>query len=248
MNRYALILLAASLASAQTPRLDPSNGRTTYEFKNVDANRAGEIVNFVRQLDRRVLVEFNTTFKTAILQANGNQPQEVIEHAKELMARYDTATKQPRIEFVAYLIRAANRPPKNTPPAMPAILQDAVADMKKSFAYSDYSLLDIQATEVRDHAKVESLMGPDAPGWGATPYFYQIEYGDVQPSSDRKSVYIDHFNFSVRIPVGNGNYQSTGITTNVSISEGQKLVIGKVRTGPAEAVEDIFLVLTIKLL
>jgi len=47
-----------------------------------------------------------------------------------------------------------------------------------------------------------------------------------------------------RIPSG-GTYLSTGITTDVAIHEGQKLVLGKVRIGLDDSV-DIFLVLTVK--
>ena len=76
MNKGALFLILASLAAGQTePR------QSTYEFKNVNIERAMEIVNFVRQLEPRVLIEVNGPFKTAILQGNGNVPPEAVEKA-----------------------------------------------------------------------------------------------------------------------------------------------------------------------
>jgi len=72
-----------------------------------------------------------------------------------------------------------------------------------------------------------------------------ITYGDTFVAPDGKSVTINHFKFSLRIPTG-GGYESSGITTDVAIREGEKLVIGKVRTGLGTPV-DLFLILTVKL-
>jgi len=57
-------------------------------------------------------------------------------------------------------------------------------------------------------------------------------------------VTVNPFRFSLRVPSG-GTYLNTGITTDVAIHEGQKLVIGKVRTGLDDSV-NIFLILTVK--
>jgi hypothetical protein len=72
----------------------------------------------------------------------------------------------------------------------------------------------------------------------------QAHYGKTAVSNDRKTVNVNPFKFSLRVPSGD-TYLYTGITTDVAIHEGQKLVIGKVRTGLDDSV-NIFLVLTVK--
>jgi hypothetical protein len=245
MNKFALVLLLGGLAAAQTKPPEPGTRSITYEFKNVDIDRATEIVNFVGQLgENRVIIQLNGPFKTALIQPHGNTPPEVMERTLELLKRYDVApTPPPRVEFVAYLVWASFN--YGSPPgqAIPAAIEEAVAEMKKTFAYTDYKLLDTVSTVVRHHAEVENVLaGTSTPG-GA--YFYTLNYGDTAVSTDGKTVNVNPFRFSLRIPSG-GTYQNVGIATDVAIREGQKLVLGKVRTSVSDNV-NIFLVLTVKL-
>jgi hypothetical protein len=244
MNKFVLVLLLGGLAAAQIKPPEPGIRSITYEFKNVDIDRATEIVNFVRQLsENRVMIQLNGPFKTAIIQPNGNTPPEVMEKTLQLLTRYDVApTPPPRVEFVAYLVWASFN--YGSPPGqpIPAAIEEAVAEMKKTFAYTDYKLLDTVSTVVRHHAEVENVLaGASTPG-GA--YFYTLNYGDTAVSTDGKTVNVNPFKFSLRIPSG-GTYQNVGIATDVAIREGQKLVLGKVRTGVSDSV-NIFLVLTVK--
>lgn len=241
MNKFALVLLLGGLAAAQT------KPAITYEFKNVDIARAAAIVNFIGMLDHRVTLQLNTAFKTAIILpmewTSGSTPPEVTEKTLELLKRYDVApTPPPRVEFVAYLVWASAH--YGNPPGqpIPAAIEEAVVEMKKTFAYTDYKLLDTVSTDVHHHAEIDNIL-PGASSAG-TAFFYTINYGDTAISDDRKTVNVDPFRFSLRIPSG-GTYQSTGITTDVAIHEGQKLVLGKVRTGLDDSV-NIFLILTVK--
>jgi hypothetical protein len=260
MNKYgAILLLAAAVAGAQTkPPDQPPPEQLVYEFKNVSVNQAVAISNFVQKLmNDRVQIGVDGPFKTAILRRGARTPtKEDMIQAETLLQRYDVApvpeSPAPQVDFVAYLVRAANRTSGDaTPPGqpIPAVLQDAIAEMKKTFAYSDYTLLDVVGTEVRHRAEVQNMF----PGLntGLRPYFYDLEYGDTYVSPDRKTVTVNPFKFTVRIPFRGDNdsqtqYQNAGITTDVAIQEGQKLVIGKVRTG-FDAPADIFLVLTVRL-
>jgi len=247
MNKFALVLLFGGLAAAQTKPPEPVRRSITYEFKNVDIDRAAAIVNFIGKLDHWVALQLDAAFKTAIIQPmdwrSGNTPPEVMEKTLELLKRYDVApTPPPRVEFVAYLVWASVN--YGSPPGqpIPATIEEAVAEMKKTFAYTDYKLLDTVSTGVLHHAEVENIL-PGASSAG-TAYSYTINYGNSAVSNDGKTVNVNPFRFSLRIPSG-GTYLSTGITTDVAIHEGQKLVLGKVRIGLDDSV-DIFLVLTVK--
>jgi hypothetical protein len=254
MNKCAVILLLASVASAQTR---PEKG--IYEFKNVSVQRASEISNFVQQLmDGKITVFLDASFKTAIIRANSGTADDII-RASTLLQRYDVAAPAPAFDFVAYLVRASTRAAKDVPagPPVPPVLQEVIAEMKKTFAYGDYTLLDTIETGLpgansrngAHQAHVESMLPPGRETLGPVPYFYEIEYGDTYLSTDLKSVHVSPFKFTVRIPVQSATttqYQNSGITTDVEIREGQKLVLGKVRTGFSDP-SDVFLILTVKL-
>ncbi len=248
MNKFALVFLFGGLAAAQTKPAEPVRRSITYEFKNVDIDRAAAIVNFIGKLDHRVTLQLDTAFKTAIIQPmewpGGPTPPEVTEKTLELLKRYDVApTPAPQVEFVAYLVWASVH--YGSPPGqpIPAAIEEAVAEMKKSFAYTDYKLLDTVSTEVRHHAEVENIL-PGASSAGSA-YSYTVDYGNTAVSNDGKTVNVNPFKFTLRIPSG-GTYLNTGITTDIAIHEGEKLVLGKLRTGLNDSV-DIFLILTVKL-
>jgi hypothetical protein len=254
MNRCAVVLLLASLASAQTTPPDRVPESIVYEFKNVEINRAMEITNFVQTLmNNRVQIQVNGPFKTAIIRPNGSVPADSLSRAEDLLKRYDVAPPpEPQVDFIAYLVRASTRAQGEAAPSgqpIPPVLQEAVAEMKKTFAYTDYTLLDTVETVVHHNSQIESML-PGRETNGVTPYFYEISYSSTAVSTDRKTVTIDPFKFTVRIPVVTGGdapkYQDSGISTYVAIHEGQKLVIGKVRTGPHDPA-DVFLILTMKL-
>jgi len=270
MNKYAAILLLASLAPAQTPPpAAPVPEQLVYEFKNVSYDRMISIANFVQLLmNGRVQISVNSDFKTAILRPGMPRPTaEDMAKAEELLKRYDVAPPPqppaPPFDFVAYLVRASNqdeKQPAATPqgalsrgsavPAgqpIPPVLEDAVAEMKKTFSYKEYSLLDTVETQVQlgQRAKVEDLL--PVTNSSGVPYFYEIEYGNTSLGADRKTVTVSGFHFALRIPIPpNMQYQNAGVTTNVQIREGEKLVLGKVRVSSSDS-SDVFLVLTVRL-
>ncbi|HTX37066.1 MAG TPA: hypothetical protein VME43_18685 [Bryobacteraceae bacterium] len=250
MNKCTVILLLAGLAPAQTKPPEHPPEPIIYEFKNVNADRAAEIVNFVQQvLGPRVLVQVNGPFKAAIIHPQGLLGPEsavAMVKAEELLKRYDvTPPPEPRIDFVAYLVRASDHQDITPGQPIPPAIEDAVAEMRRTFAYTHYSLLDTVSTEVHHHTEVENMVtGAKAgPAGNLAPFFYQIAYGDTTLSADGKTVLVNPFKFSLRIPDWPDH---TGITTDLAIREGQKLVLGRVRTSIIDST-DIFLVLTVKL-
>jgi hypothetical protein len=259
MNRYAffLILALTGLAAAQEKPSDTGPKIVTYEFKNVDVDRADSIVQFVGKLVPQVLIRFDGPFKTAVLQPNYNYHPPfdagAVAQALELLKRYDVAPpRSPTVEFVAYLVRATDVSDPSarvmykdqvTLKPIPLEIQDAVAEMKKTFAYTYYSLLDTVSTDVHHHAEVDSVFPQIAQTGVPAPFLYHIVYGDAAVSPDGKTVVVNPFKFSVRQPDWP---EATGFTTDVTIHEGQKLVLGKVRTSITSS-EVIFVILTVKL-
>jgi len=250
MIKYVLLLSVAGLAGAQTkPPESPLPNEQVYEFKNVTPERMNQIVSFVTRLTgNRLQIQVDNIFKTVIIQGN-DKTADLVDKAEELLKRYDVppapAPAEPQVDFMVYLVQASSRGPGEAAPVgqpIPPVLQEAVAEMKKTFAYTEYTLLDIVPAEVHHNTVVNNIL----PGRGQ--YFYEIRYDNVNVSSDRKTMTVDPFQFHVRIPVQGGtpDFQNAGISTYVAIHSGEKLVIGKLRTGVNDA-SDIFLVLTAKL-
>ena len=69
----------------------------------------------------------------------GNTPPEVTEKTLEMLKHYDVApTPPPLVELVAYLVWASVH--YGSPPGqpIPTAIEEAVAEMKKTFADTDY--------------------------------------------------------------------------------------------------------------
>jgi len=249
MNKYIFFLLITSLAGAQTKPLEaPVPNERIYEFRNVSTDRMVEIVAFARfLLGNRADIQLNGAFKTAIIRGD------LMDRAEELLKRYDVptpATAEPQVDFIGYLVQASRPKPGEAAPAgqpIPPVVQEAVAEMKKTFNYTDYTLLDTIPAEVHHNTTVNNML-PVRSEYGL-PIFYEIKFNQTIVSPDRKTITVDPFEFSVHVPLPIGaamQYQNSGISTYVAIHEGEKLVIGKVRTGVNDT-SDIFLVLTAKL-
>lgn len=238
MNKYSLFLMLAGLAAAQ---VKPPNV-LTYEFKNVDLDRADSIVRFVQKLDPSVIIQFDGPFRTAVIRSNYSA--DLMKQALELLARYDVAPPPlPKVEFVAYLVRAAEYESRVPAKPIPSAIEDAVAEMKRTLPYKYYSLLDTVSTDVHHHAEVDSVVPQIGQNGGLQPFTYHVVYGDTAVSPDGKTVVVNPFKFSMRVPDWP---EATGFTTDVTIQEGQKLVLGKVRISIIDST-DIFVVLTVKL-
>jgi hypothetical protein len=100
---------------------------------------------------------------------------------------------------------------------------------------------------VRAGLKLEDAL-PSAVTAVSIPHFYTLEFHDPSVSADGKTVSVQHFHFGVKIPVVTNNgvlYQDEGITTPLTIHEGQKLVLGKVKTN-TQSNDDLFVVLSCK--
>jgi hypothetical protein len=178
-------------------------------------------------------------------------PSAAIAKAEEIFKRFDVpqpAPKpQPQITFTVYMVRASMNPPgpDAKPRPIPTELESALTEMKRSFAYSSYTLLDTLVSPVHGRVELSGVL-PHFYTDNVQAYFYTLSLLNVRLAEDAKSISIDPFSFSVKIPYGAGNEMkegTSGISTNLSIEPGQKLVVGKIKVHPNDDT-DIFLVLT----
>ncbi len=253
MNRRTVLTVAAALlatiapAAAQQVKVMPE-GRpdpVLYEFKHLD-NESAMAVTHLAQTMFSVTISWEPKLHTVVLYS-GNREQ--LQKAADFVKRYDVPPPpEPQIRFIAYLIRAGEAPPlagkspQDAASPVPAQLDEVVAEMKKSFVYAHYALLDTVTSVSHGSAAAADIL----PG---LPYAYSVDYGDVAVSPDRKGVNVRPFQFQLRNGGGAGKDSViSSISSNITIHEGQKLVLGKVRLPAYGSLPraDLFVVLTVK--
>ena len=124
---------------------------------------------------------------------------------------------------------------------VPQSLDGIVRELKSSLPTADYRLAATFINRVRNGASVEaSNMGSSAPQsvTQGTPAFYQFGLSDVRVSDSPQGegmVGVRQLRFSVRLPFQNANggpvqFQDTGLSTQVSVREGEPALVGTLNT------------------
>jgi len=236
MKTVISVLLAfCSLTPAQTrPEIQLPPGVRMYEPKNLTPDRAERVANFVRNLLGRpgLSIDWSNVPHAFVMRAGDPQS---LDAAEALIKRFDVP--ETRIELSIHLIRAY--PPSTTaggPPTspVPADLKSAVDEMKGTFSYDHYGLWDMIVLPIKSSGEVQGIL-PGAP----TPSVYNVSYSTFGPLTESRNLNLASFQFSIKF----GEIESH-IKTDVTVREGQKLVLGKIRLVGTNA--DLFLVLTTK--
>jgi hypothetical protein len=266
MNRRRVFALAAALLAAIVPLAAqqattpaPSQKLSVqaqqfrlgnpliYEFQHLDDDSAMAVVRLAQTMFG-VHFTFEPRLHAVVLSSviGGDA-----EKAVDFLKHYDVPPPPaPQIHFVAYLIRAADAPPPNAKidSPIPQQLEDVVAEMKKSFVYTHYTLLDTVTSVSQGGASASDML----PGLAATQLGYEINYADVSVSPDRKAVNVRPFRFQLHSMAAKDTAVSS-ISSNITVHDGQKLVLGKVRlpevtvdSGIIRRNPDLFVVLTVK--
>ncbi len=268
MNRRAVFSLAIAFLAAEPAAAQQLSGApqqkvladrpdpVLYEFKHLDNESALAVIHLAQTMFS-ISMSWEAKLHTVVLYSAS---RDQLQKAADFVKRYDVPPPpEPQIHFVAYLIRAGDPPSQGSAlqsgvNPIPAQLEDVVTEMKKSFVYPNYALLDTVTSVSHGGAGASDML----PGRSAFALGYDIEYGNVSVSPDRKSVNVKPFLFQLHNGGGLAKENVTSsFTSNITIHEGQKLVLGKVRM-PREIVErpgneptlgeraDLFVVLTVK--
>jgi hypothetical protein len=246
MNRRAILWLAAAFLPSfpgLAQPVQPAAQRpepTLYEFKHLDRESAQAVAHLATTLFN-VMVEYTPPLHVAVIVPMRNAVPDWREKTLEFLKRYDVPPPpEPQVHYVAYLIRASNAKSEEDSQHLipiPKQLDDAIAEMKSSLVYARYNLL-TTVTSVSQGAASASDRVP--PVQGSPDYSYTIDYANVTVAPDHKSVAIRPFQFVLHHL---GNNIASSISSNITVREGQKLVLGKVRMSEDS---DVFVVLTAK--
>jgi hypothetical protein len=209
------VVVAAIAASAQTPPEWPAP--RVIELRHVSAARirdSGVLNPFIQQLNvdpngRFVVVTATTAQKVAA--------------AEELLRRLDIAPKNVELTFHLVAGGGAGVAGANS---MPADLDPVVKQLRASFPFGSYRLLDTAMVRTRD--------GSDGSVQGMLPTgaFYSINFQPVRIADDSpKQVRVNGLRLRQYIVTGRtekGNItEDAYVTADIDVKEGQKAVVGK---------------------
>lgn len=223
---FLLCTLFAVALSAQEPK---RYVQRVFDIKYVDAK---ELATIVALGDVSKVVP-NEHFKTISVYGT----TENVAAAEELIKRFDTPKPTARVsnrsvELTLYILVAA---PKGTAgEAVPADLEPVVKQLKSTFGYNDFRLLDSAFIRAQEGSLVytEGNTAAPNPELPAALGSYELRINRairVTPDERGSRIRLDAFSFRLKVA---GTF--VNFNTDVDVREGQKVVIGKAR-GDASA-------------
>jgi len=236
----ALILLAMPLAAQEKKEAaqvqQPTAVRKLFILKYADPRSLHQLLNvFIANFSD------NTEMHALAVQAD-SQTMPAIEDA---IARLDVPAAAPKnIELNVYLLLGGD----SDGSTVPKELDSVVTQLKSAFAFKAYRLMDTLTLRARTGQRVEtSSSGGSVPiGLITQQVVTAFRISSASIGQDG-TIRLDGLQSNSRWPLQTGQgenayrYQDLGLSTDVDIKEGQKVVVGRVGISRDQA---LFLVLT----
>jgi hypothetical protein len=170
-----------------------------------------------------------------------------------VLAQTAESADEVNLDTQLYLIVATNQEVPD--PKMPTTLEPVVKQMRSTLPFKNYRLAATLLNRVKNDGRLDlswiggPLASPTGAATNVTPSFSQFKVRSVKlvrTSDGQQMVQMAGFNFGVRIPIqgtggiaANGtvvptfNYESTGLATDISIREGEPVIVGTLNIGPS---------------
>jgi hypothetical protein len=177
---------------------------------------------------------------------------EAMHAIEDAIQKLDVPSAMPKnIEMTVFLLVATDSgTPAGSP--IPKELDDVATQLKNTFPFKSYGLLDVLTFRTRTGQSVSTTSSGGSFQIGTRPVsvISSLRIGSISVESDGSTVRIDRMNSSYRVPVASGggdqfNYQDLGIQTDLDIKAGQKVVVGRLGISHDQA---LFLVMMAKVL
>lgn len=151
-----------------------------------------------------------------------------------------------------YLLVATNQEIDDA--KIPAALDQVIKQLRSSLPFKNYKVMTTLVNRVKNEGRLSlKWIGGPLPASAAaspnTPSFNEFKVNNVKFITDaggRQLVKMDGFVFGSRIPIVTGtaiasngpaapiiNYEQTGLNTDISIREGEAVVVGTLNVGPS---------------
>ncbi|MFZ0591893.1 MAG: secretin N-terminal domain-containing protein [Bryobacteraceae bacterium] len=156
------------------------------------------------------------------------------------------------VQMTVYVVGAS--PNADGAGQIPQGLQSTVNQLKQLFPYASYQLLETTVTRARvgENAAVQGTLQPFDGQAGTFPPSYGLQFtvASITNSGPSAAVHVSNFNFNANFPLivkretgSSTTNLPTSIRTNIDVTTGQKVVVGKAGAGGANA---IFLIVEAK--
>jgi hypothetical protein len=222
MKKTAVLLLVAAFTGICA---EDETVNRVFQLKYASANR---VANVLRPYGA---VNPDDQLKTITVQGRKSLMPEI----EQIIQRFDVPPPPVQnIDVTIYLMSALGQPSAGS---VPPELEPVVKQLKGIFSYKGYQLIDTQVIRVREGHGGEASGVVDSAGKSDMKTISQIKFRAASVSADEKgrAIRIDRLQVGLKIPVtsldssGAKQYQylDTGISTDVDIREGQKVVVGK---------------------
>lgn len=173
----------------------------------------------------------------------------------------DTKNDEINLDTQLYLLIATNQEVDDA--KLPANLEGVVKQLRASLPFKNYRLAATLINRVKNEGRLnlQWVGGPllaSAAASAQTPSFNEFKVNQVRLMTDangRDVVRMDGFRFGARIPIQTGtaiasngpaapiiNYENTGLNTDISMHEGEPVIVGTLNVGPSG--DAIILVMT----
>jgi hypothetical protein len=219
MKKLAILILFAAVACL---RAEDAVTRV-FQFKYADARALQRVLSPYGR------VEADPMLKALTITVRDNN---VLSEVEQIVKRFDVPPPPvPNIDVTIYLMSALGTPSSG---AVPAELEPVVKQLKNTFSYKGYQLIDTEVIRVRagQGGDVSGVVD-GAPSVDGNKTISRVGFRSASVSTDEKgrAIRIDGLKVGLRIPIAAGEkkyqYLETGLNTDVDVREGQKVVVGK---------------------
>lgn len=167
---------------------------------------------------------------------------------EDAVQKLDIPSSMPKnIEMTAYLLVASDAA-NASGPQVPGALESVVTQLRNTFPFKTYSLLDVINFQTRTGQRVNtSSMGAYTQSGTNGPITVQVrvQLNSVTLAADASTLRLNGLAVSVTVPNGSMGYRDLSIQTDLDMKEGQKVVVGRLGLNQDQA---LFLVMTSKIL
>jgi hypothetical protein len=195
---------------------------------------------------RKIFTALLLAALVAFCVAAGAQQTRAQSEAKPIPTKSD----ETNLDTQLYLVVGTNQGVENEP--LPEVLAPVIKQLRAKLPFKNYGLSATLINRVKNEGRLSlrwvggPLAGPISTN---TPSFSEFKVNSVKLVTDDKGqpmVRMDNFSFGARIPIQTSStvasnspaapvftYESTGVTTDVSMREGEPVVVGTLKVGPS---------------
>jgi len=227
-------LALAGMLAAQTPPLPetappaPPTEKRIFQARYADARDLANVLGVFGYH-----IEANRDLHVLAVSA----PHDVMAAIEDAIKRLDVPAAAPKdVDLIVYLVLASQQPDGSG--GIPVELQPVANELKGVLSFKSFRMLDsiLLRTQPGNKATTSGVIG----GADKTLYDFTVNPSTVTEDPKGRLIRLDNLALNLHLPGGTG----AGIHTEITVREGQKVVVGKSNMGGTD--QALILVVTAK--